>query len=91
MSFKMTIKTPNAEMNELIDRIADRHHLKRAGQGVYIGTGSQHDFAHFGRTILELKEISGILSSVEEWLFYEGEHVEDVAEHYRVKRGKRLV
>lgn len=90
MSYKMIIRTANADMNERIDLVADRHHLKKAEYGVYIGTGSQHDFARFGRTMLDLKEIDGFLSSVEEWLFYEGEHVQDVAEHYRKKEKKSV-
>ncbi|MGL5253997.1 MAG: hypothetical protein ACRC9L_03150 [Brevinema sp.] len=84
--YKMTIKTSDAALNEQIDRITDRYGLQRTEQGVYIGTGSQHDFARFGRAILAIKEIDGILSSAEEWLFFEGDTVEDVVEHYRKKK-----
>jgi virulence-associated protein VapD len=73
-----------------IDKKLERYHIKKVEDGVYVGTGSQHDFALFGKAILDLKNKEWFLPYVAKWLLYDGKSVEDVAEHYRGKSKVRM-
>lgn len=77
---------PSDVHNEL-ERTLQFYHLKKESDGVYVGNGTQHDFAFFGKAILDLKKQDWFLPYVSKWLFYSGNSVEDVAEHYLRKSG----
>lgn len=73
------------DFTRYIDALFERHHLKKLQDGVYEGSHSEHDFAHFGKVILKLKKEAWFMKYVSKWLFYTGDSVEDILLHYQSK------
>lgn len=80
-----------AYINEQIDDLMQSLDIKKAGDGVFVGTGSPHDFAHFGVAITSLGEEEWLLPYMDKWLWFNSKGspreddyvIEDVADYYR--------
>lgn len=68
--FKMEISLDNskiikegvynpADIQSRIDRLMQSLNIKKTQEGVFVSTGSLHDFAHFGVAITSLSEKNG--------------------------------
>lgn len=68
-----------------IDALFERYHLIKLKDGVYEGSRSEHDFAHFGKVILKLKKEVWFMKYASRWLLYTGDSIEDVLLHYQNK------
>lgn len=82
---KYTVK----ELYDAVDRVAARSYLTKEEPGHYIGNMGEHSFALVGRTILALEKEPWFINNLSEWLYYNGDSMEDViAKHRERYHGK---
>ena len=68
---------------ETINNIASEYEIKETKGGVYVGTGTDRDFALFGGFTLALKTQSWFLPLVARWTLYSTEGENDLLAHYQ--------
>jgi hypothetical protein len=86
------------DIQNKIDRIMQSLNISKAGEGIFIGTGSPHDFAHFGIAITSLSEEEWFYPYLEKWLWFNSKGsnreedfvVEDIAAYYKANHLTRL-
>lgn len=76
-------KYSSAEIQGQIDSLMQRLHTKKAGNGVFVGTGSKNDYANFGSAILILKKQPWFWPYIDKWMWDVDGRMNDVAQHYR--------
>ena len=75
------------EMYRKIDELAKSVNIvKKEGKYMYLGNNDRYDFAGFGRMIIALGQCDWFKRNISEWLWYDGNEIDDIIDFYRDRR-----